>query len=114
MVTITRVSRSEIGWKLTTPLCDIPLVVSEVNPHALDGTGASLPKLIANPNCSTMQMVVALAPIQRAAGIERLLRDAPEGGHVAERRNPEDRKKDLLGAGGEGDLPEDLHRPLQG
>ncbi len=48
---------------------DVPLVVAEVNPHALEGHGG----LIANPNCSTMQMVVALAPIHRAAGIERLV-----------------------------------------
>jgi len=48
---------------------DVPLVVSEVNPHALEHHNG----LIANPNCSTMQMVVALAPIHRAAGIERLV-----------------------------------------
>ena len=48
---------------------DVPLVVSEVNPHAL----AQHHGLIANPNCSTMQMVVALAPIHRAVGIERLV-----------------------------------------
>ena len=47
----------------------VPLVVSEVNPHALDRHDG----LIANPNCSTMQLVVALAPIHRAAGIERLV-----------------------------------------
>jgi len=47
----------------------IPLVVSEVNPHALERHRG----LIANPNCSTMQMVVALAPIHRRAGIERLV-----------------------------------------
>jgi aspartate-semialdehyde dehydrogenase len=52
---------------------DVPLVVSEVNPHALRGTGPTPPKLIANPNCSTMQLMVALAPIHRAAGIERLV-----------------------------------------
>jgi aspartate-semialdehyde dehydrogenase len=48
---------------------EVPLVVSEVNPHAL----AQHHGLIANPNCSTMQMVVALAPIHRAVGIERLI-----------------------------------------
>ena len=48
---------------------EVPLVVSEVNPHAL----AQHHRLIANPNCSTMQMVVALAPIHRAVGIERLV-----------------------------------------
>jgi aspartate-semialdehyde dehydrogenase len=51
----------------------IPLVVAEVNPHALEGTGPTRPKLIANPNCSTMQLMVALAPIHREAGIERLV-----------------------------------------
>ncbi|MEA2160944.1 MAG: aspartate-semialdehyde dehydrogenase [Solirubrobacteraceae bacterium] len=48
---------------------DIPLVVSDVNPHVLEGYHG----LIANPNCTTMQMMVALAPIHRAAGIERLV-----------------------------------------
>ena len=48
---------------------EIPLVVSEVNPHALERHRG----LIANPNCSTMQLMVALAPIHRRAGIERLV-----------------------------------------
>jgi aspartate-semialdehyde dehydrogenase len=48
---------------------DVPLVVSEVNPEALDGHHG----IVANPNCSTMQMVVALKPLQDAAGIERLV-----------------------------------------
>ncbi|HWG10606.1 MAG TPA: aspartate-semialdehyde dehydrogenase [Rhodanobacteraceae bacterium] len=49
---------------------DVPLVVSEVNPHAIAQYGNR--GIIANPNCSTMQMVVALAPLHRAAGIERI------------------------------------------
>lgn len=49
---------------------EIPLVVSEVNPHAI--AGYTRHGIIANPNCSTMQMLVALAPIQRAVGIERI------------------------------------------
>ncbi|HEV2999029.1 MAG TPA: aspartate-semialdehyde dehydrogenase [Solirubrobacteraceae bacterium] len=48
---------------------DVPLVVSEVNPDALDRHHG----IIANPNCSTMQMVVALKPLHDAAGIERLV-----------------------------------------
>jgi aspartate-semialdehyde dehydrogenase len=52
---------------------DVPLVVAEVNPHALRGTGPGAPKIIANPNCSTMQLMVALAPIHRAVGLERLV-----------------------------------------
>lgn len=49
---------------------DIPLVVVEVNPEAIAGHAAR--GIIANPNCSTMQMLVALAPIHRAAGIARI------------------------------------------
>jgi aspartate-semialdehyde dehydrogenase len=48
---------------------EIPLVVSEVNPDALEGHKG----LIANPNCSTMQLMVALKPIHDAAGIDRLI-----------------------------------------
>ena len=49
---------------------DIPLVVPEVNPHAI----AQYRKhgIIANPNCSTIQMLVALKPLHDAAGIERI------------------------------------------
>ena len=49
---------------------EIPLVVAEVNPQAI-GRDPSR-GIIANPNCSTMQMLVALAPIQRAVGITRI------------------------------------------
>ena len=48
---------------------DVPLVVAEVNPEALRQRPRGI---IANPNCSTMQMLVALAPLHRAAGIERI------------------------------------------
>ncbi|HJW45937.1 MAG TPA: aspartate-semialdehyde dehydrogenase [Lysobacter sp.] len=48
---------------------DVPLVVSEVNPEAAKNRPRGI---IANPNCSTMQLMVALAPIHRAVGIERI------------------------------------------
>jgi len=48
---------------------DVPLVVSEVNPEAASNRPRGI---IANPNCSTMQMVVALAPLHRQYGIERI------------------------------------------
>ncbi len=48
---------------------EVPLVVAEVNPDALDGHSG----IVANPNCSTMQMVVALKPLFDEAGIERLV-----------------------------------------
>jgi len=54
------------AWRMND---DVPLVVSEVNPDAL----AAHHGIVANPNCSTMQMVVALKPIHEAAGIERLV-----------------------------------------
>jgi aspartate-semialdehyde dehydrogenase len=49
---------------------DIPLVVTEVNPEALAQYAKR--RIIANPNCSTMQMLVALKPIYDAVGIERI------------------------------------------
>lgn len=48
---------------------DVPLVVAEVNPEAARHRPRGI---IANPNCSTMQMLVALAPIHRKVGIERI------------------------------------------
>jgi len=49
---------------------DIPLVVPEVNPHAI--AQYKNRGIIANPNCSTIQMLVALKPIYDAVGIERI------------------------------------------
>ena len=46
-----------------------PLVVPEVNPEAIEDH----PGIIANPNCSTIQLVVALKPLHDAAGIERII-----------------------------------------
>lgn len=53
-------------WRMSD---EVPLVVAEVNPEAL----AKHQGIVANPNCSTMQMVVALKPIHDASGIERLV-----------------------------------------
>jgi aspartate-semialdehyde dehydrogenase len=49
---------------------DVPLVVPEVNPHALAHYRNR--RIIANPNCSTIQLVVALKPLHDAAGLERI------------------------------------------
>ncbi len=49
---------------------DIPLVVPEVNPHAI--AQYKNRGIIANPNCSTIQMLVALKPIDDKVGIERI------------------------------------------
>mgnify|MGYP000988296797 CR=1 FL=1 len=50
---------------------DVPLIVPEVNPDAIDGYKAKM--IIANPNCSTAQMVVALKPLHDAARITRVV-----------------------------------------
>jgi aspartate-semialdehyde dehydrogenase len=50
---------------------DVPLIVPEVNPEAIDGYTAK--NIIANPNCSTAQMVVALKPLHDAAKIRRVV-----------------------------------------
>jgi aspartate-semialdehyde dehydrogenase len=48
---------------------EVPLIVPEVNPHALSRHEG----LIANPNCSTIIMLVPLAPLHRAAGLKRIV-----------------------------------------
>jgi len=54
------------AWRMDP---DCPLVVPEVNPHDLEWHGG----IIANPNCSTIQMVVALKPLHEAARIRRIV-----------------------------------------
>lgn len=53
------------AWRMDP---DVPLVVPEVNLSSVEQS-----RLIANPNCSTIQMVVALAPLHKAYGIKRLV-----------------------------------------
>ena len=50
---------------------EIPLVVPEVNAHRITDYGER--RIIANPNCSTIQMIVALKPIYDAVGIDRIV-----------------------------------------
>jgi aspartate-semialdehyde dehydrogenase len=56
------------AWRMDQ---DVPLVVPEVNPHAIAGYAKK--GIIANPNCSTIQMVVALKPLHDAATIKRIV-----------------------------------------
>lgn len=53
-------------WRMTE---GIPLIVPEVNPHVLKGYRG----IIANPNCSTIQMVVALSPLHKRYGMKRIV-----------------------------------------
>jgi len=50
---------------------DVPLIIPEVNPDAISGVAKK--NIIANPNCSTMQLLVALKPLHDAAKIKRLV-----------------------------------------
>ncbi|MGM0585457.1 MAG: aspartate-semialdehyde dehydrogenase, partial [Pseudomonadota bacterium] len=50
---------------------DVPLIVPEVNPDAVEGYAKK--NIIANPNCSTAQMVVALKPLHDRARIKRVV-----------------------------------------
>jgi aspartate-semialdehyde dehydrogenase len=56
------------AWRMDP---QVPLVVPEVNPHAV--AQYKRKGIIANPNCSTIQMVVALNPIHRKYGIQRIV-----------------------------------------
>ena len=93
---------------------DVPLVVPEVNAHALDAHNG----IIACPNCSTIQMMVALEPIRQQFGLERIIvstyqavsgagakaiaeteREIKEV--VNDQVDPKDVKADILPAGGD-------------
>lgn len=56
------------AWRMDP---EVPLVVPEVNPQAI--AGYTKKGIIANPNCSTIQMVVAINPIHQKVGIKRLV-----------------------------------------
>ena len=61
----TTVIDNSSAWRLDP---EVPLIVSEVNPYHL---GEAL--LIANPNCTTMQLAVALSPLHHAFGLKRVV-----------------------------------------
>lgn len=70
---------------------DIPLIVPEVNPEAL--VGYTNRRIIANPNCSTIQMLVALKPLYDAVGIEKIVVSTYQAVSGAGRRHMEDLAK---------------------
>lgn len=62
----TTVIDNSAAWRMNT---DVPLIVPEINARILKASH----KIIANPNCSTIQLVLALAPLHRKYGISRLV-----------------------------------------
>jgi len=79
-------------WRMNK---DVPLVVPEVNPDAVEGHQG----IIASPNCSTTQMVVALKPLHDAARVRRVIvstYQATSGAGVAGSRELEDQTRGAL------------------
>jgi len=83
---------------------DVPLVVPEINAtlvHGRDG-GADRPRLVANPNCSTILLVLALEPLRRAFGIDEIVvstYQAVSGAGAAALRELEEQSRTVLGGG---------------
>ncbi len=86
----------------------VPLVVPEVNPQAVTEAGIGLRKelkagIIANPNCSTIIMLLAVNPLHRFAGVERIVvstYQAASGAGAAAMRELEQQTREALSAPG--------------
>jgi aspartate-semialdehyde dehydrogenase len=84
------------AWRMDP---DVPLVVPEVNAATI----AARPKnIIANPNCSTIQVVVALKPLQDAAGLSRVVMTTFQSVSGAGEKGKEALHRELSGGGREG------------
>ena len=88
------------AWRMDP---DVPLVVPEVNAHALK----SIPKgIVANPNCSTIQMVVALKPLHDAATLARVVVSTYQSASGAGQRGMEELSADIAAYYDDGPEPE--------
>lgn len=78
----------------------VPLIVPEVNAHAVGNIAiGSKPGIIANPNCSTILMIVAVTPLHRAAGVKRMVvstYQAASGAGAAAMRELEQQTRQVL------------------
>lgn len=82
---------------------DVPLVVPEVNAHVLKGYKG----IVANPNCSTIQAVVALAPLDKAYSIKRIVYTTYQSVSGAGKHGQEDLERTL-----KGEKPEKFAYPI--
>lgn len=87
------------AWRMDK---DVPLVVPEVNPHALDGYKKK--GIIGNPNCSTIQMVVALQPLHQAATLRRVIVSTYQSTAGAGQKGIEELSKQTISALNLGDI----------
>ncbi|MBA2243358.1 MAG: aspartate-semialdehyde dehydrogenase [Gemmatimonadetes bacterium] len=93
------------AWRMDP---EVPLVVPEINGSEIDDR----PKgLIANPNCSTIQMVMALAPLHEAAGLTRVVATTFQSVSGAGEQGRETLRRELVEQGGN-DSP--FARPIAG
>ncbi len=88
------------AWRMDP---DVPLVVPEVNPDALSEIKKGI---VANPNCSTIQMVVALKPIHDAATLQRLVISTYQSSSGAGQRGIDELMADVEHYYDRGDAPE--------
>jgi aspartate-semialdehyde dehydrogenase len=90
----TTVIDNSSAWRMEE---SIPLVVPEINAHLLKATD----KIIANPNCSTIQMVLALAPLHKAFGIRRVVVSTYQSVTGTGQKAVQQLKNERAGVGGE-------------
>jgi aspartate-semialdehyde dehydrogenase len=84
------------AWRMDP---EVPLVVPEVNPEAIDDRSKGI---IANPNCSTIQVVVALHPLQVAAGLQRVVMTTFQSVSGAGEKGSEALRREVAGGGSDG------------
>ena len=90
----TTVIDNSSAWRMDK---DIPLIVPEINAHILNPSH----KIIANPNCSTIQMVLALSPLHRAFGIRRIVVSTYQSVTGTGQKAVQQLKNERAGIGGE-------------
>ncbi|MCB1742116.1 MAG: aspartate-semialdehyde dehydrogenase [Gammaproteobacteria bacterium] len=92
----------------------VPLIVPEVNPQAMSGVSYSNPGIIANPNCSTIIMLMAVTPLHRAVGVKRMVvstYQAASGAGAAAMRELETQTREVLAGKSAAELTQDVfHR----
>lgn len=87
---------------------DVPLVVPEVNAHAMDNHNG----IIACPNCSTIQMMVALEPVRREWGLDRIIVSTYQAVSGAGARAIEETKRELKEVVVDGISPKELYADI--
>lgn len=86
---------------------DVPLVVPEVNPGAIAGFRSR--GIIANPNCSTIQMVVALKPIYDEVGIRRIVVSTYQAVSGSGKKAIDELEKQVLSIYNHSDMPRNVY-----